>query len=88
MTYGALVVDVDAGEAAARAGIQVGDVIVELDGTEIRTNNDLVVEILARLPGDRVEMSIIGDDGQLRRVELALGSFVPDSFDQGPVEQE
>lgn len=78
VTFGALVVGVDPGEAADRAGIEPGDVIVEFEGAEILTNNDLVVEILARLPGDRVEMAVIGNDGKLRKVELELGSFVPD----------
>ena len=78
LTYGALVVGVDPGEAADRAGIEPGDVIVEFEGVEIRTSNDLVLEILARLPGDRVEMGVIGNDGRLRTVELELGSFVPD----------
>lgn len=78
VTSGALVVGVDPGEAADRAGIEPGDVIVEFEGAEILTSNDLVVEILARLPGDRVEMGVIGNDGKLRKVELVLGSFVPD----------
>ena len=78
VTFGALVVGVDPGQAADRAGIEPGDVIVEFEGVEIRTSNDLVVEILARLPGDRVEMGVIGNDGRLRKVELELGSFVPE----------
>ncbi|WP_423916750.1 S1C family serine protease [Candidatus Poriferisodalis sp.] len=75
VTYGALVVGIDPGEAADRAGIERGDVIVEFEGETIRTSNDLVVEILARLPGDRVEMGVIGLDGRLRSVDLELGSF-------------
>ena len=78
VTYGALVVGVDPGQAAGRAGIEPGDVIVEFEGAEIRTSQELVVEILARLPGDRVEMKVIGLDGAVRTVELELGSFVPE----------
>lgn len=78
LTFGALVVGVEAGEAADRAGIEPGDVIVGFEGVEIRTSNDLVVEILARLPGDQVEIGVIGNDGRLRQVEVELGSFVPD----------
>ena len=78
VTYGALIVGTDPGQAADRAGIEAGDVIIEFEGAEIRTSNDLVVEILARLPGDRVEMRVIGLDGSVRTVEVVLGSFVPD----------
>ena len=81
VTYGALVVGLDPGQAAERAGIEAGDVIIEFEGAEIRTSNDLVVEILARLPGDRVEMKVIGLDGSVRTVELVLGSFVPEDIE-------
>ena len=78
VTYGALVVYVQPGKAAEGAGIEPGDVIVSFDDVEIRTGTELVVEILARLPGDKVTLGVIGDDGELRRVELNLGSFEPD----------
>lgn len=78
VTSGALVVGIDPGEAADRAGIEPGDVIIEFEGAEILTSSDLVVEILARLPGDQVEIGVIGNDGRLRQVEVELGSFVPD----------
>ena len=78
VTYGALVVYVQPDKAAEGAGIEPGDVIVSFDDMEIRTGTELVVEILARLPGDRVTLGVIGDDGDLRRVELNLGSFEPD----------
>ena len=78
VTYGAFVVYVQPGKAAEGAGIEPGDVIVTFDDMEIRTGTELVVEILARLPGDKVTLGVIGNDGRLRRVELNLGSFEPD----------
>lgn len=72
---GALVVGIDPGEAADDAGIEAGDVIVTFEGADIFTSAELVVEILARVPGDRVQMGVIGLDGRLRTVELVLGSF-------------
>ena len=78
VTYGAFVVYVQPGKAAEGAGIVPGDVIVSFDDVEIRTGTELVVEILARLPGDPVTLGVIGQDGRLRRVELNLGSFEPD----------
>ena len=78
LAYGALVVGLDPGGAADRAGIEPGEAIVEFDGAEIRTSQDLVVEILTRLPGDRVVLGVVDDDGRRRSVEVDLGSFVPD----------
>jgi len=78
VTSGAYVVSVEAGQAAQRAGIVPGDIIVSFEGVPIRTSEELVVEILARVPGDRVQMGVIGNDGRLRTVELELGEF-PDS---------
>ncbi len=78
VTSGAYVVSVDSGQAAGRAGIVAGDIIVSFEGVPIRTSEELVIEILARVPGDRVEMGVIGDDGRLRTVELELGEFPDD----------
>ena len=79
VSSGALVVSVDPAHAAAQAGIVPGEVIVSFEGVPVRTPDELVVEILARLPGDRVEMGVIGIDGRQRTVELVLGSFVPET---------
>ncbi|WP_419863024.1 S1C family serine protease [Candidatus Poriferisodalis sp.] len=75
VTSGAYVVSVEAGHAAQRAGIVPGDVIVSFEGVPIRTRDELVLEILARVPGDLVSMGVIGLDGRVRTVELVLGSF-------------
>lgn len=75
VTSGAYVVSVEAGQAAQRAGIVAGDIIVSFEGTPILTGEDLVLEILARVPGDRVQMGVIGNDGRLRTVAVELGEF-------------
>lgn len=75
LTTGAIVVRVEPGQAAERAGIVPGDVIVSFEGVPIRTSEELVLEILARVPGDRVSMGVIGLDGRLRTVEVELGEF-------------
>ena len=44
--------------AAERAGIEVGDVILEVDGKEVKTSNDLQNEIVLRRAGDKVNLAI------------------------------
>ena len=75
VTSGAVVVVVVEGEAADAAGIVVGDVIVAFNDVRIETSLDLVTEILALVPGDAAEVTLIGSDGTRRVIEVTLGSF-------------
>lgn len=75
VTSGAVVVVVVEGEAADKAGIVVGDVIVAFNGARIETSLDLVTEVLALVPGDPAEVTLIGPDGSQRVIEVTLGSF-------------
>ena len=75
VTSGAVVVVVVEGEAADAAGIVVGDVIVAFNGVRIETSLDLVTEILALVPGDSAEVTLVGPDGSRRVIEVTLGSF-------------
>ena len=58
---GALVVGVAPDVPAARA-VESGDVIVAVDGTTVRTPDDLRREISRRDPGDEVALSVRRDD--------------------------
>ena len=78
VTSGAVVVVVVEGEAAHAAGIVVGDVIVAFNGVRIETSLDLVTEVLALVPGDAAEVTLIGPDGTERVIEVTLGSFPTD----------
>ncbi len=56
---GALVQNVEAGKPAERAGIQPGDVIVEIDGRKINTNRELI-DYISYLPvGSKVNITVI-----------------------------
>ncbi len=70
---GATVVDVGAGTPAAGAGIQVGDVIVALDNTQINEPDDLSEAIGAKKPGDRVTVTY-NRAGQRRTAQVNLGT--------------
>jgi serine protease Do len=56
---GALVQSVESGKPAQRAGIQNGDVIVEIDGRKINSNRDLI-DYISYLPvGSNVKVTVI-----------------------------
>jgi S1-C subfamily serine protease len=57
--------------AAAKAGIQKGDLIVEADGRRIRSAYQAVNRIMAKQPGDKV-MLVIDHQGQRRQLEVTL----------------
>jgi serine protease Do len=67
---GVLVHDFDAQSPAAAAGIEVYDVIVEIEGTPIRTREDYIARLYDFRPGDTVRLRVIRDgtpvDLQLR----------------------
>ena len=75
VTSGAVVVVVVEGEAADAAGIEVGDVIVAFNGMRVESSLDLVTEVLALVPGDPAEVTLIGSDGTERVIEVTLGAF-------------
>jgi S1-C subfamily serine protease len=58
---GALIQDVTAGTPAAKAGLQVGDLVVELDAQAVTSKDDLVGRIRDHQPGDRVTLKVVRD---------------------------
>ena len=78
---GALVIAVQPGSGADRAGIlptrrnrdgaiELGDVIVEVEDSPVRSNNDLVLALERRAPGETVELGVLraGKTSRLRVV--------------------
>jgi serine protease Do len=68
----AQVVSVEPGSGAARAGVQTGDVIVAVDGDELRTAYDLRALVGTRRPGERLDLTIVRDDRR-QNVTVELG---------------
>jgi len=58
---GALVQDVTAGSPAERAGLHVYDVILDVEGHDVATNQELIRDISARQPGTVARLGIIRD---------------------------
>jgi len=77
--WGAVVLEVAPGSAAAAAGIQEGDVIVALDGERLVSPHLLVEMIARRAPGDEVELTIYRvASSASRAVEVTLGEHPTD----------
>lgn len=71
---GATVEDVARGGPAARAGVLPGrDVIVRIDGRDVRGPADVAAVIADRDPGDRVDVEV-RRDGATQTIEVELGT--------------
>jgi serine protease Do len=71
---GALIGDVTPDGPAAKAGLQKGDVIEELNGEPITGPNELKLKIGAMAPGTVAHLKILRD-GQQRDVSVTLGEL-------------
>ena len=75
---GALVTEVVAGSAAAKAGIEEGDVVLAVDGEPISGQAALVATIRDLAPGDKATVSLVRDGSPLD-VTVELDQCPPDS---------
>ena len=69
---GAQVMSVEEGNAASRAGIDVGSLIVAIDGEQVESVNDLQRKIRARDPGETVRVELVDYDRSRRTVSVTL----------------
>ncbi len=62
-----------ANSAAAEAGIQPGDVIVEIDGNPITANPELLEMVARKRPGDQLNI-VVNRDGKKKTFEVTLNN--------------
>lgn len=71
---GALVGDIKPDGPAARAGIERGDIILDINGQPVNSQDDLSVHISEMAPGATVHLTI-SRNGQTRDVAVTLGEY-------------
>lgn len=71
---GALVGSLQSDGAAAKAGIEPGDVILKVDGKEVRRSGELPPLIAAMKPGTTTRLEI-WHDGKAKEVSVNVGTF-------------
>ena len=75
---GALVNEIVAGSAAAKAGVQVGDVIRSVNGSPVNSFSDLPPLIGALPPGSKVSIGLVRD-GRERELSATLTELAEDA---------
>ena len=71
---GALVGDVSPNSPAAKAGIERGDIILELNGQTVNGPDDLSVHVSEMAPGTVAHLKVFRK-GQTRDIDVTLGEF-------------
>ena len=69
---GAYVVAVQDDSPAVSAGLQVGDVVVTVDGSKVSIAEDLICAVMARSPGDEMLLGVSRDRASIL-VRVVLG---------------
>ncbi|MHC5350766.1 DegQ family serine endoprotease [Metapseudomonas furukawaii] len=74
---GALVAQVQEGGPAAKGGLQVGDVILSLNGQPIVVSADLPHLVGNLKPGSKIELGVVRD-GSRKTLDMAIGALSED----------
>jgi S1-C subfamily serine protease len=75
---GAVVQEVIAASPAAKAGVQIGDIITDVEGTPINSNHRLADVVGQYKPGDSVKITV-WRAGDTRTITVTLGENPQDS---------
>ena len=69
---GAEIEKVVEGSAAEKAGLEEGDIILTLDGEDVKSFSDVADAIRANKPGDKIKIELLRD-GKKKSIEAELG---------------
>ncbi len=83
--YGVYIANVEAGSPADEAGIEVDDIMLSLNGTEITEENSLAELLLPLNPGDQVSVTVLRGDEEIE-LDLTLGELPEGFFEECSVQ--
>ena len=63
--HGALIVRLVSGGAASKSGLKVGDVIVQVDNTQVNDSSSLQDALLTKNPGDKITVKVYRGNAQM-----------------------
>ena len=72
--HGAGIQQVQSGSPADQAGLQTGDIIVKIDGTDINSSGDLFEVLANDKAGDQVPVEYYRGNNNLQTVDVTLGT--------------
>jgi serine protease Do len=85
---GALVAQVTPDSPAEKAGIEVGDVILEFEGAEVEESQQLPAMVSATAPGSEVKLKVLRE-GKRRTIDLTIGTLPEErSVSNGPARRD
>jgi S1-C subfamily serine protease len=73
---GAIVVEVTPGSGAENAGMERGDVIVEMDGKKVSTADDVGKVVRGHKPGDRIDIVVLRNGNNRVTLQARIGQRV------------
>ncbi len=73
---GAHITEVIPDSAAEKAGIEAGDVILQVEGRDIETATDLIKTVALRSVGEEISLEIVDRDGRTKTIRAVLGALV------------
>jgi serine protease Do len=75
---GALISQVFEGSPAEKAGLKVGDIVIEIDGKKMKNGQDVVREVLKKKVGQKIELDVIRE-GKRIKVEVTTAEMPPEA---------
>jgi len=82
---GALISQVYGGSPAEKAGLKVGDTVIEIDGVKVTNSQDVVREVLKKQVGQRVNLVILRE-GKRTEISLTTAQMPEKMGERGPVQ--